>query len=356
MLPETLERVRPVCPACRGQADGPGGTAALAREESAHTEVPSGEIMQGTLRCTSARCGERYPIIDGVAILVPEPVRYLEAHRHEVCDRRDLYPLVQDFIDRGYSFSDQVLAWRRYLSQYATAHYAPGKHAAMDDLVAATLEAAGAGVGEGGGGGTAAGAGSEGGGRLVLDLGCATGRWTLVAARRADFALGMDLDFAMVRAAREVRAAGSSRYARWEGGRRFGRGDMQALALRGARADFVVADALCPPVAPGAADVLLALNLTDNVPAPEELLAQMGALLRPGGRFLHSTPYHWNSAVTPPEKQLDPGRLRAALASAGLVVAGEARAVSWWLPTAPGEGGAELTVEVLSGLRAPDGG
>ncbi|HEV8319992.1 MAG TPA: methyltransferase domain-containing protein [Myxococcota bacterium] len=343
MLPETLERVRPVCPACRGQADGPGGTALLVRDEAAHTEQPSGEILQGTLRCTWEPCGERYPIIDGVAILVPEPVRYLEAYRHEVCDRRDLLPLVQDFLDRGYSFADQVLAGRRYLSQYATAHYAPGMHGTMDELVAAAL-GVGVGVGVGVGDGV-------GGRRLVLDLGCATGRWTLVAARAADFAVGMDLDFAMVRAAREVRAAGKLAFARWVGGRRFGRGEVTAPELRGARADFFVADALRPPVAPGTADVLLALNLTDNVPAPEELLRQMGALLRPGGRFLHSTPYRWNSAVTPPEKQLDPVRLRAALASAGLVVAGEARAVSWSLPGAPGES-TELTVEVLGGVRA----
>jgi len=337
MLLETLERVRPVCPACRGTgAAGPERAAALRRDDT--VAVEAGEVLQGTLRCTSSSCGERFPIIDGVPILVPEPVRYLEAYRHEVIERRDLLPQVQDFVDRSYNFADNTLAGKRYLSQYAAAHYAmdgggngaapEAQPAAMDELVR----------------------GAAGGGGLVVDLGCATGRWTLVAAEGADFALGMDLDFAMVRAAREMRAAGVFRYARWEGGRRFGHGEIARAELRGRRADFFVADALHPPIAPGSADVLLVLNLTDNVPAPDVLLAEMGALLAPGGRFLHSTPYRWSSVVTPPEKQLDPGGLRAALEAAGLSVVGAARSVSWRLPGAPGDV-TELTVEVLSGAR-----
>jgi SAM-dependent methyltransferase/uncharacterized protein YbaR (Trm112 family) len=338
MLLETLERVRPVCPACRGTgAAGPERVAPLRRDET--VVVESGEVLQGTLRCTSSTCGERFPIIDGVPILVPEPVRYLEAYRHEVIERRDLLPEVQDFVDRSYNFADNTLAGKRYLSQYAAAHYAmeggeqsqpdrPNQPNQMDELVRASAE----------------------GGGLVVDLGCATGRWTLVAAERADFALGMDLDFAMVRAAREMRVAGAFGYSRWEGGRRFGHGEIARAELRGRPADFFVADALHPPIAPGSADVLLVLNLTDNVPAPDVLLAEMGALLKPGGRFLHSTPYRWSSVVTPPEKQLDPGGLRAALEAAGLAVEGAARSVSWRLPGAPGEV-TELTVEVLSGAR-----
>ena len=295
------------------------------------------EILQGTLRCSDESCSARYPIIDGIPILVAEPVRYLERYRHQVERRRDLHTVVRQFLDRSYAFSDITLAAQRELSQYARAHYpasgdglgSPGMDEAVEKVAA------------------------DGG--VVLDLGCATGRWTLVAAERARFALGLDLDFTMVRAAREMRASGAFDFAGWEGGRRFGAARVEARELASRRADFVVADVMSPPVADGALDVLIALNLTDAVPEPSALLSMLGRLLAPGGRFLHSTPYRWNSAVTPPEKQLDPAGLRDAMAAAGLQITGEPGTVSWRLPGAPGETHG-LELEVLFGVASQGDG
>jgi len=295
--------------------------------------LSNGIVISGELRAEGGRC---YPIIDGVPILVSEPVRYLERFRHQVERRRDLHPAARQFVDRSYAFSDIALAGQRELSQYARAHYpAAGERFGATGMDRAVEEI------------------SLPGG-LVLDLGCATGRWTLVAAERARFALGVDLDFSMVRAAREMRASGSFPFPDWKGGRVFGAGEVQAPELASRRADFVVADVMCPPVADDELDVLLALNLTDTVPEPAQLIAGMGRLLKGGGRFLHSTPYRWNSAVTSPEKQLDPGRLREALAASSLELSGDARTVSWLLPGAPGETH-QLNVEVLFGVAGKTG-
>jgi SAM-dependent methyltransferase len=64
-------------------------------------------------------------------------------------------------------------------------------------------------------------------------------------------------------------------------------------------ASFWIADALAPPLAPGCAGLVVALNLLDCVSDPAALLRAAAALLRPGGHLLLCTPFDWSTAATP---------------------------------------------------------
>jgi len=78
----------------------------------------------------------------------------------------------------------------------------------------------------------------------------------------------------------------------------------------------VVGDALDPPLHPGTADVVVALNLLDNVVSPLDLVGQLDAVLRPGGLLLLASPFCWQDALTPADAQLG-GSTVPALAALG---------------------------------------
>ena len=46
------------------------------------------------------------------------------------------------------------------------------------------------------------------------------------------------------------------------------------------------------------------MNLLDNVTSPLNLLAQLDALLKPGGLLVVASPFNWNDAITPANEQL----------------------------------------------------
>ncbi len=121
----------------------------------------------------------------------------------------------------------------------------------------------------------------------ILELGCGTGATAVRLAEHADFVLGLD-----IRASRiEI-----------------------ALQHTTDRCDFLVADATDPPVAGESWDAVVALNLFDTIHDPDLLLLQAGALLRPGGQLLLSSPFQWSDLSphhgTPPTYDLK-GHLEA---------------------------------------------
>ena len=67
---------------------------------------------------------------------------------------------------------------------------------------------------------------------------------------------------------------------------------------------LVCGDALDPPFLPESADLVVAMNLLDNVTSPLNLLAQLDAILKPGGLLIVASPFNWNDAITPPNEQL----------------------------------------------------
>ena len=103
----------------------------------------------------------------------------------------------------------------------------------------------------------------------VLDLGCGTGIHTRAVAEIADWATGIDVSFRLVRKAREK--------------------------LRGARGTVLVADAGRLPFADQMFDAALSYGEPlSHVDAPDEALAELARVLRPGGRAVLSVDNVWN--------------------------------------------------------------
>lgn len=106
-------------------------------------------------------------------------------------------------------------------------------------------------------------------GQTLVDLGCGMGTFTIEAAAHGAHALGVDPAPAAVRAARAV-----------------------AAAERADRAHFVRADAVQLPLHDGAADVVLAADLTEHLDdvTLARILREASRVLGAGGRLVLYTP------------------------------------------------------------------
>ncbi|HSJ07721.1 MAG TPA: class I SAM-dependent methyltransferase [Longimicrobiales bacterium] len=161
-------------------------------------------------------------------------------------------------------------------------------------------------------------------GLVLADLGCGMGTFTLEAVARGAFAIGVDPASAAVRAARRVADAEESR---------------SEAAGRGAV--FVRGDAAMLPLVDGAADVVLAADLTEHLDdvTLARVLREAVRVLRPGGRLVLYTPDRQHVferlrdiGILPQDPShigLREGRdLAAAVASAGFTVT-----TLRWLPS-----------------------
>jgi SAM-dependent methyltransferase len=106
-------------------------------------------------------------------------------------------------------------------------------------------------------------------GSVLVDLGCGMGTFTIEAAARGAFAIGVDPAPAAVRAAGAV-----------------------AQAEDAINACFLRADAAMLPLHDGTADVVLAADLTEHLDdvTLARILREAGRALRPGGRLVLYTP------------------------------------------------------------------
>lgn len=155
-------------------------------------------------------------------------------------------------------------------------------------------------------------------GRTLVDLGCGMGTFTIEAALRGARAIGVDPAPAAVQAARIV-----------------------ADAERAAGAHFIRADAVQLPLPSGAADVVLAADLTEHLDdvTLARILHEAGRVLAPGGRLVLYTPDRQHFFERLRDRGImkqDPSHiavrtaaeLRAAVESAGFVIE---RTI--WLPS-----------------------
>lgn len=283
-----------VCPGCRTRTGD---------RLDVRTLEPSGD----ELVCA---CGLRYPIVDGVPIVLPDPsTAFVEdeldpaAQAQAVADGPDdaPYPRLLE-----------------HLSTYLDAHWgdraAPADPTAYAMALFAERLAALPQV------------------EAAVELGCSAGRIVAELALRADHVLGLELALGPLRRARRLLAGEPVGFARRMLGRVYATATITPRVAAG-RHRLVCADALDPPLIPEVYDRVVALNLLDSVPRPRQLLTVLAGLCKPGGEVILSSPFAWASHVMQEHERLgglDPAAEVRALLGPRFTVVEEAE-IQWTL-------------------------
>lgn len=268
MLTEHLERLAPVCPLCR-LAERPPARLELGPVARADGE----DVVEGALVCTSPQCRREHPIVDGIPVVVADLAGWAAHQLPAVLRREDLTPFTLGLLGDAAGPASELDRERSNLSGYGHDHWLEESFA---DLVAAALAQGPPPAG------------------VWLDAGCAVGRGTVELARAgAELAVGVDLSFAMVRAAERVRRTGRAEMAVRRSGIVYDRVDRDVGPVPASAVSFWCADATLLPFGEGAFAGALSLNVLDCVPAPAAHLAELARTLAPGGTAHLSTPFDW---------------------------------------------------------------
>jgi SAM-dependent methyltransferase len=191
-------------------------------------------VLTGWLECPN--CKKRYPIVEGVPILV-----------------------------QAYSNDGD------HLAQYIEAHYEIINTGYWQEMNSAKPKG------------------------LSLDAGCSVGRYTFECAKNG-FAVGLDINFEMLKLAVEVQRTGKIKYRRKT--RSLGEEKKVSNFSPSNNVLFILADIHNPPFKMETFDFISALNLLDSIKRPLIALGQMDAMLKPRGTLFLSTPYVWNSSIS----------------------------------------------------------
>jgi SAM-dependent methyltransferase/uncharacterized protein YbaR (Trm112 family) len=277
---EHLERLRPICPACRaaGRDEAPLELGTVARAEGA-------DIIEGVLVCPERTCRREHPIVDGIAILVADLGGWAAHQLPSVLRRDDLSPFTESLLGDAAGPGSAHDRERSNLSSYGTAHWGDDGFARLVEAALDLMPAADPPAGP------------------WLDAGCAVGRGTLELARRTDGPVaGVDLSFGMLRVAERVRRTGRAVYPQRRVGLVYDPRDLPVEGVPADRMSFWCADAAALPFAGATFAGALSLNVLDCVHSPLGHLLELGRLLAPGASALLSTPYDWSPAATPAEQ------------------------------------------------------
>jgi SAM-dependent methyltransferase/uncharacterized protein YbaR (Trm112 family) len=287
-----LGRLRPVCPACRAAGrDGALlelGTVARAENDDNGDD----DIREGVLLCPEPRCQREHPIIDGIPVVVADIASWAAHQLAGVLRRDDLSPFTESLLGDAAGPGSDFDRERSNLGIYGWAHWgdlAPedvrghgGAYVALLDQALAGLPPALQLSG------------------TWIDLGCSVGRGTLELARRgAGLAVGVDLNFAMLRVAERVRHHGRARFALRRAGVVFDRFDAAVPEVPREHMSYWCCDVTALPFADACFDGALMLNLLDCVPAPLDLLVEAARVLAPAAAAAYSSPYDWSPNATP---------------------------------------------------------
>jgi len=283
--------LRPVCPRCAA-ADG--------RQEALSEPKIFAEdrdhVLMGLLQCPS--CGQEYPIIDGLPLLVPSVQSYVSQSLPVLMGRDDLPEALESLLGDAAGPGSTLDGVRQHLSSYGWDHWA--EH---DPLEARWPEAQPGAVSRC----LAAGLAvlprpAEG---PALDLGCGPGRSSAdLAEATGGLVLGVDLSFPLLRLAARALRDGRVRYPRRRIGMVYDMRDFAVPLAAAERLDFWVCDALALPFRDETFGLASGLNLLDCLSSPMTGLAAVGRVLRRGGQAIFASPYDWSPAVTPAEHWL----------------------------------------------------
>jgi len=232
----------------------------------------------------TCECGRRYPIIDGVPIVMANPAEYLRSEIATVVER-DLAPEVAALLVEGGPDDAPYARLLEHLSIYLDAHWGDraepsdgfGGQALVEWIAARSRDRV----------------------ERAVELGCSVGRITAELAANADHVVGLDLQFGAVRRARRLLDGERLAYGRRIAGRHYAPAAISAgdRAVPAARRTLLCGDALDPPLIPGMFGRVVALNLLDSVAHPRQVLSVVDGLCTRGGEVILSSPYTWQSSV-----------------------------------------------------------
>ena len=292
-----------VCPACRSRDD-----------HGLHVQTLEPSPASDELRCA---CGRRYPIVDGVAVILADPTAVVRDQLAALLETAPTAALAALLADVG----PDDAPYARLLEQvsiYVDAHWGDraepppdgpaadlGPPCALASLVARVSARAAHRV------------------EHAVELGCSAGRILAELAAGAERTVGLDLDLATLRRGRRILAGERVSYLRRVIGRHYAAAHVPPgpLPPGAAQAVMICGDALDPPLIHGWFDRVVALNVIDAVASPRQLLTVMDGLCAPGGELLLASPYRWQSAHLEDAERLggaDPARDLVALLEAGI--------------------------------------
>lgn len=334
---DTVESVRAdlpqlltlICPACRRLSERGRELYTLSLEQTLRqSPAPPGnpplvpEIEEGILRCANPACGERYPIVCGIPILLPPRAR-VDAGASlgglavgQLAALASLSPETAALLALSGPDDAPLPRLLEHLSIYLDAHWGDCATPPSDgpagstagfggrELFAALAERAEAPVGR------------------AIELGCSVGRGLCELRRGAELVVGVDLHLGALCAARRLLQDGALPYARRIIGRHYAPATIAPAALPPSQSVVLLCgDALDPPLVPQDFERVVACNLLDSVPSPPGLLSVLDGLCRPGGELIIASPYSWQSGVVQEDARLggaDPAaELRRILTSGG---------------------------------------
>ena len=256
-----------ICPACR----------------SSHLFGP----VNSFLYCGLETCAFRFPVIDGVPILVPAWSEYVRGERWIILRRGDLSVEMDWLLDEPLGDDHAERIRQRHLESYLRSHFGtPIPELAemsrqLPNWIRRHMRP----------------------GALGLDAGCATGGYTAIMAEKIATPVGIDLHFERVRAGR------------W----------------KVPNASFYIASAEDPPFERYSMDVVMAINLIDSIGHPRLALHNLLECVRPGGLLLLSTPFDYSSVYSPLNEWVTDAELTATLA-AGFDIIDDQPRLPWVLP------------------------
>jgi ubiquinone/menaquinone biosynthesis C-methylase UbiE/uncharacterized protein YbaR (Trm112 family) len=279
-----FETLKPVCPQCRvkHQQFNPLAISSISQQQD---DI----IIEGYLSCTNSQCNGEYPIIDGVPIIHNDVKQYINDNFYSITKRDDLTPVTESILGDAAGPSTEFNTIRHYMSLYGWTHYADkapaGTFTSEKKNTAGNIaECLNAGL------------------SLfdkkpqtpILDIGCAVGRSTFeLAEKHAGLALGIDLNFSLLRAAQKVLREGVIRFPLKRIGVVYDQYEYEVSFNNMENADFWACNALALPFRNETFQFTSAFNVLDAVTMPRQLLISMSDVLQTGGQALLATPFDW---------------------------------------------------------------
>jgi len=292
---DLIDKIEFICPYCRRGSNEGVVQASLKLD---HIFKRAGDfILEGFFVCSNSDCGCKYPILNGVPIILKDIKGWWHSEKSNLSVVASNAPEMREYC-AGLSHRDSSSYTERSLiSSYMDLHY--GTFGGLTSPFISWIDSQKFWE-------KVVGIAKPQVGQIYhhsLDLGCSVGRNTFELAIFSELAIGIDLKFSTVSAAAMFQQNQKISFERRKHGRSFEK--IKAAYSPPQNVLFMVADALDPPYRAEAFDLVAALNLIDNVRLPLVLIGQMDALLKQGGSLLVGSPYEWQPGICEPEEWLE---------------------------------------------------